>query len=200
MKSYIATTMPRYMTIRTQLIGCLFGFFMCAVPASAAEYLVDKTQSRIEFSGAHAGKAFKGTFNVWDATIRFDPSNVAASSVKVTIDTASAKTDDAMYDGTLPTPDWFDVKNHPQATFTSETLTSNADGSIQVKGSLTIRGKAVPISFSFTLSDLSAPPVKTNFAFTLNRLAHNIGLKSDAKAEWVSQDIPINVILSATPK
>ncbi len=177
------------------------GLFLAShLPALAADYVVDKAQSAIEFSGTHAGKAFKGRFDAWDAAISFDPANLAASSVKVTIDTASAKTGDAMYDGTLPTADWFDVKTHPQATFTSESITKNDDGSYAAKGQLTIRGKAVPVSFSFALSDLAAPPVKTNFTLTLDRLAHDIGLKSDAKAEWVSKEIPISVTLAASPK
>ena len=166
----------------------------------AAEYVVDKAQSKIEFSGTHAGKAFKGTFGTWDAAIQFDAANLAGSSVKVTIDTASAKTGDAMYDGTLPSADWFDVKNHPQATFVSESISKKDDGSYSAKGQLTIRGKAVPVAFDFALSDLAAPPVKTNFTFTLDRLAHDIGMKSDAKAEWVSKAIPISVTLAASPK
>lgn len=170
------------------------------VPAHAADYLVDKTQSRIEFSGTHAGKPFKGAFGTWDAAIKFDDANLAASSVKVTIDTASAKTGDAMYDGTLPTADWFDVKNYPQAIFISESITKRPDGSYNAKGQLTIRGKAVPVTFDFALSDLAAPPVKTTFTLTLDRLAHDIGMKSDAKAEWVSKEIPIIVTLTVSPK
>ncbi|MCE2926314.1 MAG: YceI family protein [Rickettsiales bacterium] len=172
------------------------GFFSIA---HAAEYIVDKAASSIAFSGTHAGKPFKGTFGTWDAAITFDAANLAASSVKVTIDTASAKTGDAMYDGTLPTADWFDVKNHPQATFISESIEKKEAG-YSAKGTLTIRGKAVPVAFDFALSDLAAPPVKTTFTLTLDRLAHDIGLKSDAKAEWVSKDIPISVTLAASPK
>ena len=190
----------RYFKIPAQ-VGILSVVFMLTsfTSAHAAEYVVDKTQSKIEFSGTHAGKPFKGAFGVWDAVIVFDAANLAASSVKVTIDTASAKTGDAMYDGTLPTADWFDVKNHPQATFTSESI-SKKDGSYMAKGLLTIRGKAVPVAFDFALSDLTAPPVKTTFTVTLDRLAHDIGLKSDAKAEWVSKEIPITVTLKASPK
>jgi cytochrome b561 len=170
------------------------------MPAHAAEYTIDKSQSSIAFSGTHAGKPFKGSFGTWDAIIVFDAANLTASSVKVTIDTASAKTGDAMYDGTLPTADWFDVKNHPQATFISDSITKKVDGAYTAKGQLTIRGKAVPVVFDFTLSDLAAPPVKTSFTLTLDRLAHDIGVKSDAKAEWVSKEIPITVTLAASPK
>ncbi len=177
------------------------GLFLAShLPAFAAEYVVDKAQSKIAFSGTHAGKAFKGTFGTWDAVIQFDDANLAASSVKVTIDTASAKTGDSMYDGTLPTADWFDVKNHPQANFVSESITKKADGGYNAKGQLTIRGKSVPVAFDFALSDLAAPPVKTNFTLTLDRLAHDIGLKSDAKAEWVSKEIPLDITLVASPK
>lgn len=178
------------------LSAILFGL---SSPLNATEYSIDKATSSIEFSGTHAGNAFKGTFGTWDATIKFDDKNLAQSNIKVTIDTSSAKTGDKMYDGTLPTADWFDVKNHPQATFVSDSITKNADGSYNAKGLLTIRGKAVPVAFDFNLSDISTAPVKTNFSLTLDRLAHDIGTKSDAKAEWVSKEIPLNITISANP-
>ncbi|MDX2112296.1 MAG: YceI family protein [Alphaproteobacteria bacterium] len=183
-----------------KIVISLAVFFASFTSAFAAEYVVDKAASSIEFSGTHAGKPFKGSFGTWDAAIQFDDANLAASSVKVTIDTASAKTGDAMYDGTLPTADWFDVKNHPQATFASESISKKVDGSYSAKGQLTIRGKSVPVAFDFALSNLASPPVKTSFTLTLDRLAHDIGLKSDAKAEWVSKEIAINVTLVASPK
>jgi len=166
----------------------------------AAEYVVDKSQSKIEFSGTHAGNAFKGDFEIWDAVIRFDDKDLATSKIEVTIDTNSAKTGNAMYDGTLPTADWFDVKTHPKATFTSESITKNTDAGYIAKGTLTIRGKTSPVEFSFTLSDFAAQPVKTSFSLTLNRLAYDIGKMSDAKAEWVSENIAMNISLSASVK
>lgn len=174
--------------------------FVNVLPVYSAEYIVDKAESVIGFSGTHAGQAFKGKFEKWEAIISFDAANLTESVIKVNIDTASAKTGNAMYDGTLPTADWFDIKNHPQASFVSESVTQKTDGTFTAKGSLTIRGKAVPVTFDFALSDTAVPPVKTTFTLTLDRLAHDIGLKSDAKAEWVSKEITLNISIMANPK
>jgi len=40
--------------------------------------------------------------------------------------------------------------------------------------------------------------VKAHFTLTLDRLAFDIGKQSDAKAEWVSRDIVLDVTLLAT--
>jgi polyisoprenoid-binding protein YceI len=166
----------------------------CA-PVFAAGYEVDYAKSRLAFSGKHTGNDFTGAFEKWDALIAFDPDDLAASKIEVTVDTASAKTGNKLYDGTLPNDDWFDVKNHPQAKFISSGIAKNPDGSYTAKGMLTIRAVAQPISFDFALSDLAAPTVK--FTLTLDRLAFTIGAKSDPKAEWVSREIMLDVMLVA---
>jgi cytochrome b561 len=161
---------------------------------------VDKDKSTLGFSGMHAGKPFQGVFERWDARIRFDPDDLKASAVEVSVDTQSARTGDAMVDGALPTPDWFDVKTHPQAHFISDAISAREEGGYRAEGRLTLRGATHPVAFDFTLSDLAAPPVTTRFSLELDRVAFGIGMKSDGKAEWVSQKIAIQVSLSAHPK
>lgn len=171
-------------------------------PAFAAEYAVDKAASSITFSGTHAGKAFNGTFGDWQAEITFDAAKLNESRITARISTASAKTGDAMYDGTLPTEDWFDVKNHHQARFTSTEIKRNDSGGFTALGNLTLKGITQPVRFDFTLNpaDGAAAEVTANAGLTLDRLAYSIGAKSDAKAEWVSRDITLNVALVATKK
>jgi len=173
---------------------------LASYAAQAHEYVLDKTQSALTFNGTHAGSSFNGKFENWDAAIRFDPVHLITSKVEVTIDTASAKTGNIMYDGTLPSADWFDAKTHPNAVFVSESIVKNTDGSYTANGTLTIRGIAKPVSFSFTLGDLSTSPVKASFTLELDRIAYSIGEKSDAKAEWVGRTITLGVTVVASRK
>ncbi|MFN7112894.1 MAG: YceI family protein [Alphaproteobacteria bacterium] len=176
-------------------------FSLISAPALAADYVVDYKNSKIGFSGKHAGKAFTGAFGAWTAVIRFDPADLAGSHIAATFDPASAKTGDRVHDGTLTQADWFDVKNHPQATFTSTTITAKEDGSgYTAAGDLTLRGITKPVSFDFTLSDLSAAPVTAKAAFTIDRLDFDIGKKSDAKAEWVDREITLTLDINALPR
>lgn len=168
----------------------------------AADYNVDKTTSRIEFSGEHVGNPFKGTFSDWDAVIKFDPENLNESSILVTVKTASANTGDPVYDKSLPTADWFDVATYPKATFVSKTIKKNPDGSYTAKGALTIKKNAVEKELIFSLSpaDLKTPPIKTKFSIELDRLSLGLGVTSDANADYVGRKVILSVELSASPK
>ncbi len=106
----------------------LSALLLSAVPADAATYTAQGGTSTITFAGTHAGTPFTGTFETFSAAIDFDPANVAATRVKATIDLASAKTGNAMFDGTLPNDDWFNTKATPTATFTSTVVEKQADG------------------------------------------------------------------------
>lgn len=187
--------------MRKLLWACLAMLFtLSALPLSASEYAVDYSKSSLGFSGTHAGTAFEGKFTDWKATIRFDPQNLSESTIAVEIDTASATTGNSMHDGTLPTADWFDVKQYPKAHYASTSITQQEGGQYLAEGTLTIRDKTQPVQFSFALTppDLSGSEIKTAFTLTLDRLAYDIGAKSDPNAEWVSKDIPLRVTLVAS--
>lgn len=181
--------------------AAFFAFSLATAPAEAAEYTVDTKASKIAFSGTHADTPFSGNFEEWTAVLSFDAGDLENSKFIATFNTASAKTGNAMYDGTLPQADWFDVKNHPQATFTTTAIAAKPDGSgYSATGDLTIRGVTKPVQFDFTLSDLAQSPVTAKATLTINRLDFDIGKKSDASAEWVSRDITLTLDITATPK
>jgi cytochrome b561 len=172
--------------------------WMVFSPAYSAQYVLDKKVSVMRFSGEHAGKPFQGTFEQWDADIQFDKDVLEKSRIQVTIKTGSAKTGDKMYDGTLPSQDWFDVINYPTAQFISKRITLQEDGQHKMEGYLTIKQHKHPVVFSFRLEESEDSNVTTQFSFPIKRLDFAIGKESDAKAEWVSSDILINVTLKAS--
>ena len=174
-------------------------FFLFSVSANAAVYTVDYPASSVSFSGTHADNAFTGKFEKWTAEIDFNPAHLDTGHIKATFDTSSAKTGNKMYDGTLPEADWFDVKQFPKAEFVSTSIKENADKTYEVAGNLTIRNITHPVTFKFTLSDLSKSPVKAKGETTINRLDYDLGKKSDDSGEWVGKDIKIELEIVATP-
>jgi polyisoprenoid-binding protein YceI len=179
----------------------LFVFAMlCVAPiANAAPYTIDYTASKVAFSGTHADNKFEGKFDKWTAEIDFDAAKPEASHMKASFDLSTAKTGNAMYDGTLPEKDWFDIKEFPKAEFVSTSVKANPDKSYAVTGNLTIRNITHPVTFNFTLSDVTKTPVKASGHFAIDRLSYDLGKKSDDKAEWVGKDITISMELVATP-
>jgi cytochrome b561 len=166
--------------------------------AVAKQYEIDYDNSHIQFSGEHAGRKFNGEFADWRAEIEFDRNNLAGSFVRVSINPKSAKTGDKMYDGTLPSEDWFNVINHSIIHFKSNQITQNPDGSFKMVGDLTIKKVTKPISFDFILRNTKQDKVTeiADFSLKINRLDFDIGKKSDPQAEWVSRDIDLNVHIS----
>ena len=178
-------------------------FFVAAfaglVPDGAAlafAWGIDHAKSGIAFAGAHMGNPFTGRFESWDGNIEFDPAAPGSAVVLMTIDTASAKTGNATYDGTLPQADWFDVDAYPQARFEAFGATAQGEGRFTLDGKLTIRSNSVPVGLPFEASDKEA---RAEATITLNRLDFGIGAESDPDGQWVSKEITVTITLVAHP-
>ena len=139
----------------------------------------------LSFAGEHAGMAFRGVFETWQAKLVLPP--VESPFIKASFALASAKTGDSTYDETLPEEDWFHVDEYSTATFTATDISKTTKG-FYVSGTLSLKGKARPITFTLIQSDkeLSA-------SFNIDRLAYDIGSGSDPEAEWVSQMISMEL-------
>ena len=176
-----------------------FALIGAAFPAGvfAAEWQVDRAASEIGFSGTHAGRSFTGKFHEWQADIRFDPAALDQSSVTVTVNTGSAETGTRLYDRTLPNEEWFNAEAHPTAVFEADEFSQLGDGQYQARGALTIKGNSQPIILPFSLS-IDGQTAKVEAAIDLDRIALDMGVKSDPDAAWVSQIIPVTIILVAT--
>ena len=170
--------------------------------AQAATYELNPSNSRIGFSGTHAGKAFQGVFEQWQGTLTFDPTSaetLAKSTLVVSIRTGSAKTGNAMYDGTLPTADWFDTEHHPQAGFQSQSIVATGiSNTYLVTGLLNLKNVRQPVSFTVVVGNLAV--INTSATLVLDRLAFGIGKQSDPQAAWVSKEIGLQLGVAATAK
>ena len=170
---------------------------LMSAPSFSETYQVDHAQSSLTFSGQQAGKDFTGHFGTWDASIDFDPQALASSHITATFETASAETGNPMLDGAMPKADWFNAKDHPQASFTSQSITAGDDGTYHMDGILSLRGIENTVTVPFTLSDLSITPVTAKASFYIDRTAYDIGMDSDPSGEWVDKDIQITIDLTA---
>ena len=158
---------------------------------------VDSAQSSIRFSGVHAGAAFQGAFSRWRADIHFDPENLEASVAHVTIETASAADGIPIHDNSLPEGEWFDVANHPNATFHTTSIRARSGGGYQASGMLTIKGHPIELSLPFALR-IEGERAVMDGRVRLSRRAADLGMASDPDGEWVSDEIFIDVHVVAT--
>ncbi|MDB5690458.1 MAG: cytochrome b561 [Sphingomonas bacterium] len=175
---------------------CAVACLPAVAVAAPAVWSVVPAQSRIGFSGTHAGNAFKGTFGQFAANIRFDPANPAASKVNVVIATASARTGDKFQESSLAGAEWFDPAAHPRATFTTTRIAAAGPGRYIAEGTLTIKGKATPVRLPFTLR-IAGDMARMSGTTTLDRIALGMGTKSDPGGAWVSKQIGLTIELTA---
>ncbi len=170
---------------------------LAAAPAAASQWTVVPAQSSLGFSADWNGQIVQGRFPRFAASIRFDPNKLAEARVDATIDLAAATTDDRTVNGSLPTADWFDVKRSPTARLQLTSFAPGKPGQYVARGTLSLRGAAVPVTLPFTLAMKGDRAVMTGEA-VLDRRAFRIGLASDPSASWVGFRVPVKVRITAT--
>lgn len=114
--------------------------------ASANEWVVDDSHSSVTFTITHLMITdVKGEFGTVAGTVKYDPKNPTAAQFNITADVTAIDTNNEKRDQHLRSPDFFDTKKFPKATFVS-TRVRKADGNkIRVLGNLTIRGVTKPV-------------------------------------------------------
>ena len=109
------------------------------VDLSAREWRMVDDKSSIIFEVTQMGTPIEGRFSRFEAAIDFDASDLSTASVTTTIELDSVDTGNAERDTEIRGANWFDVANHPQATFVSTMFARDGDG-YAVTGDLSIRG------------------------------------------------------------
>jgi polyisoprenoid-binding protein YceI len=164
--------------------------------AAPADWIVDQTSSRLSFTGAVNGEAFSGSFGRWDATIVFDPTDLAHSHVTAFIETSSARTGDQTRDEALPTADWFASEEFPKAVFTSQTIHGVRAGHYVADGTLTIRNMTRPISLPFTLA-ITGDRANMSGSVSLDRSLFGVGQGQWQSADAVAFKVDVTILINA---
>ena len=97
---------------------------------------------------SHLGfSTYTGRFTRLDANLQFDPANLAASRVNVTIDPRSIEADNAPsgFMQTLAGKDWLDAERFPEMSFRSKSVEVTGPDTFRLHGELTLHGVTKPI-------------------------------------------------------
>jgi polyisoprenoid-binding protein YceI len=106
-----------------------------------SQWILDPDHSVAAFSIRHMMIAnVRGQFNKISGTIHFDPSNLMAASVDLTIDATSIFTGVQKRDDHLKSADFFDIDRYPEITFRSTRIGSVNGNRAKVNGDLTLHG------------------------------------------------------------
>ncbi|NVK33709.1 MAG: YceI family protein [Rhodobacteraceae bacterium] len=166
-----------------------------AVPSYAASWTLDPAASSLGFAVAQGGGTLEGSFGTFDAEIDLDPAALDSASIRATIDTGSASTGSAQFDGMLPNPDWFNVADFPTATFVSDSITSKGGNAYEAAGTLSIKDTSAPVTLDFTL-DIDGDTAHAVGSTTLDR--SNFGLGSNVGSDQVGSSVTVSFDLKAS--
>jgi polyisoprenoid-binding protein YceI len=168
------------------------------------KWVLDPAHSQVQFSVKHLGiSTVRGTFDAFSGSI--DEENGQATAVTVEIDVASLNTGNGQRDGHLKSPDFFDVENHPKATFSLTKFERSGDDVIAT-GDLTIRGSTKPVTLKGEIGGPATDPwgnqkvsatLETKIARKEWGLVWNVAL--EAGGVLVSDDVKLSIDIQAQP-
>jgi polyisoprenoid-binding protein YceI len=99
----------------------------------------------------------RGKFNEFTGTITYDENDITKSGMRGTIKATSIDTDNQKRDDHLRSPDFLDVANYPDITFSSKRVEKRQDGLVLI-GDLTIRGTTKEVVVPFTITGKIVDP------------------------------------------
>lgn len=135
------------------------------IDAPAGEYTLDKTHASITWTIKHLGLSnYTARFASFDSVLVLDPKNPTKSTISVTIDPRSVKTD-------FPFPEKEDFDKviaekfllageHPAITFQSSGLKATGPRTGKLTGNLTLMGVTKPVTLDVTLNGAMVHPFR----------------------------------------
>ena len=165
--------------------------------ANPLKWKVNKEESSIKFVANYGGVPITGSFTQFDADIVFDVDKLEASAVKATIDTGTVTSDNADAAGSLPGKDWFASKDFPKAVFECKKFRKLDGRKYEGEGSLTLKGKTVPVRIVFNLDIKDTDAIMRGKA-TLSRTAFSVGEGEWKNTEVVADNVTVEVKIAAT--
>ena len=128
------------MTLRIAVASAALALSASAALAAPQTFVVDKSHSEASFKVRHLLGRTAGRFTDFGGRVQLDPEKLESSSVEFRIRAASVDTDVEDRDKHLRTADFFDVENHPEIVFRSESIRRAGKNRYDVTGTLSIRG------------------------------------------------------------
>jgi polyisoprenoid-binding protein YceI len=124
------------------------------IAVTAGKVTITGDNTRIDFVGTKPGGKHDGGFSKLNGSVQLDPSGKQVASINVTIDTDSIWSDQPMLTNHLKSPDFFEVKAYPQATFVStkiEPAMGKGGETHTIVGDLTLHGIKKQVSIPATI-------------------------------------------------
>lgn len=168
--------------------------------AAPLTYKIDANHTDVVASWSHFGFSNPiAHFGKVDGNIVYDPANVGASKVEVTIPLSGLDSHVSAFDEHLRSADFFDAEKYPTVTFKSTSVKAAGKGKLKVTGDLTIKGVTKPVVLDVTINKTGVQPLAKREAAgfsataTIKRTDFGLGLY----APNVSDDVKLSITTEA---
>ena len=141
-----------------------------AAPQGNVHYVFDQSASKVSWVGSKVTGKHDGGFATFKGIVDVADGQAEKGKVDVDIDATSLTTDTEKLTGHLKSPDFFDVKAFPKATFVSTKIEKGGDkgATHTITGNLTIKGITKSVTFPATVK-LTGDAADVDAEFAINR-------------------------------
>ena len=146
----------------------------------------DPYHTQVEFAAKHLGMmTVRGHFAEVTATGFIDPAHPEASSVDVTIHTASIHTNHPTRDNDLRSSNFLEAEKYPTITYKSTKIEPAGENHYTATGDLTIKGTTLPVVLN----------VENFGEFNDPAMGHRIGYSAEGKINRKDFGMTFNALL-----
>jgi polyisoprenoid-binding protein YceI len=170
--------------------------------AAPLTYKIDANHTDVVASWSHFGFSNPiAHFGKVDGNITYDPANVGASKVEVTIPLSGLDSHVPDFDAHLRSADFFDAEKFPAITFKSTSVKAAGKGKLKVTGDLTIKGITKPVVLDVTINKTGVQPLAKREAAgfsattTVKRTDFGLGLYAPNVSDQVKLSITTEAIV-----
>lgn len=183
------------------IAAALAGLVSVPAMAQAPEWVMQPDDSALTFTAWQSRSPIEGRFEEFEATIHFDPDDLKAGRVEVTIVMNSATTDDDSRDETLKSQSLFNVESYPSGSFIAQGFEKGeGENAYLAPGELTLRGVTNPVTLPFTLvieGEGSGARAHAEGSITIKRLDYGVGQGDWADTSTVADKVDIGLDIRA---
>jgi len=183
--------------VKALLLTFVIGF---ASSSYAVDYSsIDAAKSKITFTSKLMGSKISGGFGKFSGKVSFNSDEPEKAKANLVIDIASFNAGGEELQEEAKGKDWFSTKLFPTANFVTDSVKVTGPNSLDAHGTLTIKGKAVPLLISVKYQPQGKQMV-FDANFQVLRLDFGLGAGNWADTSAVANEVPVNVHLVLNQK
>ncbi|RLQ87507.1 cytochrome b/b6 domain-containing protein [Notoacmeibacter ruber] len=164
-----------------------------ASAGGAPLWAVDQQASELGITVAQNGSPTEGTFEQWNAEIRFDPEALDQSSVRVEVEVGSLSIGDV----SDTAKSLLQAQEQPVAVWSADQFRQTGDNAYEAEGTLELAGQSAPLTLPFTLN-IDGDTAEMQSETTIQRLDWGVGANDYPEGDTVGLDVTLRINVSAT--